>query len=158
MCQNSRLNSQSNIEITALLWLHFVPVASWKLYRMQNFLTICLHTAFPEGTSGCLRSTRRPCTSGTQTSALKGRTIFLCPSTGKKKMSVCLVTSGLYPALLKLPEISCDSIEEMEFWCSQLYLTMDLSLVVLQTWMELLAPRMAKFGSKYIILSGVDNN
>lgn len=96
-------------------------------YRMLTFLTICLHTAFPEGTSGCLRSTRRPCTSGTQTSALKGRTIFLYPSTGKKKMSVCLVTSGLYPALLKLPEISYDSIEEMEFWCSQLYLTMDLS-------------------------------
>lgn len=39
---------------------------------------------FPEGTSGCLRSTRRPCTSGTQTSASKGRTICPCPSTGKE--------------------------------------------------------------------------
>ncbi|KAG5285968.1 hypothetical protein AALO_G00009540 [Alosa alosa] len=36
---------------------------------------------FPEGTSGCLRSTRRPCTSVTQTSASREKIIFLTPFT-----------------------------------------------------------------------------
>ncbi|KAK2860893.1 hypothetical protein Q7C36_005059 [Tachysurus vachellii] len=45
--------------------------------RFLNF-----KSASPEATSGCLRSTRRPCPSGTQTSASKGRTISLCLFTG----------------------------------------------------------------------------
>lgn len=43
MCQNSRLNSQSNIEITALL-SHFVPVASWKLQNADFSNNLSSHS------------------------------------------------------------------------------------------------------------------
>lgn len=52
---------------------------------------VFLPIVFPEGTSGCLRSTRRLCTSGTQTSALKERTIFQYPFTGKEGIIVSVV-------------------------------------------------------------------
>lgn len=106
----SRLNKNSHLpELQpnpALRSLHWFSCLVCK----NAFLVFdCLvFTAFPEGTSGCLRSTRRPCTSGTQTSALKGRTTFQYPSTGKNEMSACHVISGLHPGLLKLPEISCN--------------------------------------------------
>ncbi|KAF7705929.1 hypothetical protein HF521_019183 [Silurus meridionalis] len=53
------------------------PKCSSRLVHFSNFKSVS-----PEATSGCLRSTRRPCPSGTQTSASKGRTIFLYRFTG----------------------------------------------------------------------------
>lgn len=56
-----------------------------SLYRKTgcyHLFSICM-LVFPEGTSGCLKSIRRPCTSGTQTSASRERISFLTLFTGK---------------------------------------------------------------------------
>lgn len=64
--------------------LPLVSICFVTLYRVCVFNSgFFPPTAFPEGTSGCLRSTRRPCTSDTQTSALRGRIISPCLSIGK---------------------------------------------------------------------------
>lgn len=76
---------------------------------MCDILTCFSSPAFPEGTSGCLRSTRRPCTSGTQTSASKGRTICPCPSTGKggtRPLSLRVASVALFKGCWRLEVIS----------------------------------------------------
>ncbi|KAB5579763.1 hypothetical protein PHYPO_G00198730 [Pangasianodon hypophthalmus] len=60
-----------------------LPATSGKRKcSLQPVLFLNFKSVSPEATSGCLRSTRRSCPSGTQTSALRGRTISRCLFTG----------------------------------------------------------------------------
>nr|XP_009674636.1 PREDICTED: selenoprotein T isoform X1 [Struthio camelus australis] len=51
--------------------------SGFNVQRVGLADSVCLHLVSPEATDGCLRSTCGLLASGTQTSALKGRTIFL---------------------------------------------------------------------------------